>query len=53
MYRLVTNLVINAIQHTLKGGKVTLVLKQENSKALIEVIDTGIGIPEDEKKTDF
>jgi len=53
LYRLVTNLVINAIQHTLKGGKVTLVLKQENHKALIEVIDTGIGIPEDEQKLIF
>lgn len=53
LYRLVTNLVINAIQHTLKRGKVTLVLKQENNKALIEVIDTGIGIPEDEQKLIF
>lgn len=53
LYRLVTNLVINAIQHTLKEGKVTLVLKQENDQALIEVIDTGIGIPEDEQKLIF
>ena len=53
LYRLVTNLVINAIQYTLKGGQVTLVLRQENNKALIEVIDTGIGIPEHEQKLIF
>ncbi len=53
LYRLVTNLVINAIQHTLKEGKVTLVLKQENHKALIEIIDTGVGIAEDEQNKIF
>ncbi len=53
LYRLVTNLVINAIQHTLKGGKVTLVLKQEHNRALIEVIDTGIGIPKEEQTLIF
>jgi len=53
LYRLVTNLVINAIQHTLKGGKVTLVLRQENNQALIEVIDTGIGIPKEEQTLIF
>jgi signal transduction histidine kinase len=53
LYRLVTNLVINAIQHSFKGGKVTLVLRRENNKALIEVTDTGIGISEDEQKLIF
>ena len=53
LYRLVVNLVINAIQHTLKGGQVTLVLSQENNKALIEVIDTGIGILQKEQKLIF
>lgn len=53
LYRLVANLVINAIQYTPKGGKVTLVLKQKNNEALIEVIDTGIGIPQEEKKLIF
>ena len=53
LYRLVTNLVINAIQHTLKGGTVTLILKQKNNEALIEIIDTGIGIREKEQKLIF
>jgi signal transduction histidine kinase len=53
LYRLVANLVINAIQHTLKGGKVTLILKQKNNEALIEIVDTGIGIPEKEQKFIF
>ncbi len=53
LYRLVTNLVINAIQHTLKGGKVILVLKQKNNQALIEIIDTGIGIGKKEQKFIF
>lgn len=44
LYRLVANLVMNAIQYTPAGGKVILRLLQEESAAIIQVQDTGIGI---------
>ena len=44
LYRLVANLVMNAIQYTPAGGKVILRLLQEESAAVIRVQDTGIGI---------
>ncbi len=48
LYRLVANLVTNAIQYTPKGGKVTLFLRQSDHHAVIQVKDTGIGIPSTE-----
>lgn len=42
--RLLSNLVVNAIAHTLAGGSVTVVLNQLGKFALLEVIDTGIGM---------
>ena len=50
-YRLVSNLMVNAIQATPSGGKVTVVLDQSEEYALIQVQDTGIGIaPEDQEQ---
>lgn len=45
LYRLVANLITNAIQYTFKGGKVIVHLKRDDHSALIQVQDTGIGIP--------
>ncbi|WP_373537696.1 two-component system sensor histidine kinase RppB [Microcoleus sp.] len=45
LYRLVTNLIVNAIQYTPPGGKVTAVLDCTHQEAIIQVQDTGIGIP--------
>jgi signal transduction histidine kinase len=45
LYRLAANLVTNAIQYTPKGGTVTLLLRQSDHHAAIQVKDTGIGIP--------
>jgi signal transduction histidine kinase len=44
LYRLIANLVTNAIQYTPSGGKVTLALHQSDHHAVIQVRDTGIGI---------
>ncbi|MBI4784542.1 MAG: two-component sensor histidine kinase [Oscillatoriophycideae cyanobacterium NC_groundwater_1537_Pr4_S-0.65um_50_18] len=44
LYRLVANLITNAIQYTPAGGKVTVSLQQEDHHALIQVQDTGIGV---------
>lgn len=46
--RLFSNLVHNAIQYTPEGGTVTLELNKHNRYAIVNVKDTGIGIPEDQ-----
>jgi len=51
LYRLISNLIVNAIQYTPTGGKVTVVLNCYYPNAVIEIQDTGIGIaPEDQKR---
>jgi signal transduction histidine kinase len=44
LYRIVANLVSNAIQYTPQKGKVTIRLDRDDRHALIQVQDTGIGI---------
>jgi signal transduction histidine kinase len=44
LYRLVANLIVNAIQYTSAGGKVTVILDCNPQEAIIDVRDTGIGI---------
>lgn len=44
LYRLLTNLVTNAIQYTPSDGKVTIRLTQDEFHAIVQVQDTGIGI---------
>lgn len=44
LYRLVANLIVNAIQYTPAGGKVTVILDCTHTEAIIQVQDTGIGI---------
>jgi len=48
LYRLVSNLIINAIQYTPQFGKVAVILDRTDHYAVIEVQDTGIGIPQKE-----
>jgi len=51
LYRMLLNLVGNALEYTPKGGIVTLRLTQRDRYALIDVEDTGIGIaPPDQTK---
>jgi signal transduction histidine kinase len=46
LYRAVANLLSNAIQYTPATGQITIQLSANSSHALIQVKDTGIGIPE-------
>lgn len=46
MEQLVLNLVDNAVRYTEKGG-VSVKLKEKNDGVLLEVSDTGLGIPEE------
>ena len=51
LYRLVSNLIANAIQYTPAGGLVSVILNSSNDYALIQIQDTGIGIaPEDRER---
>jgi two-component system phosphate regulon sensor histidine kinase PhoR len=50
--QMLINLVDNAIKYTEKG-KVDVVLRKENSRVAIEVVDTGIGIPEEDQARIF
>ena len=43
-----TNLVSNAVKYTPPGGKVRVRLARKGDRAVVEVSDTGIGIPEKE-----
>jgi len=45
--RVITNLLDNAIKYTNQGGVVTVKLSDKNRYALVEVIDTGPGIPKE------
>ncbi|MBL1210727.1 two-component system sensor histidine kinase RppB, partial [Geminocystis sp. GBBB08] len=53
IYRLITNLLINAIQNTSNNGKVTISLETNKKEAIIKIIDTGIGISKEEQKLIF
>jgi len=53
LYRLITNLVTNAIQYTPAGGKVILSLLEEHNNVIISVRDTGVGIAKGDQKRIF
>lgn len=53
LYRLVSNLIVNAIQYTPTGGWVTVILDQNDHHALISIQDTGIGISQSEQTRIF
>jgi signal transduction histidine kinase len=53
LYRLVTNLIVNAIKYTPAKGQVTVFLRQRNRMAIIQVQDTGVGIEAKAQKRIF
>jgi signal transduction histidine kinase len=48
MHQVVTNLLGNALKFTPAGGTVTIRTRRRDADAVLEVADTGIGIPADE-----
>ena len=53
LYRVISNLIINAIQYTPPEGKVTVILDKSDYLVIIHVQDTGIGIPVQDQKHIF
>jgi signal transduction histidine kinase len=51
--QLLANLVSNAVKFTPSGGRVDVNVRVEAGRAVLEVADTGIGIPEDEQEQMF
>jgi PAS domain S-box-containing protein len=47
--RIISNLVINAVQAMPSGGTLTLKAQSRENKVAINVVDTGVGIPEEAK----
>ncbi|HEX2223643.1 MAG TPA: ATP-binding protein [Thermoanaerobaculia bacterium] len=45
--QILVNLLNNAVKFTPAGGRIEVALRRENGDALLSVLDTGIGIPED------
>ena len=45
LHQVVTNLLGNALKFTPAGGRVTIVTRQAGEQAVLEIIDTGVGIP--------
>ena len=48
MHQVVTNLLGNALKFTPSGGTVTIRTRQDGPDGVLEVADTGVGIPADE-----
>lgn len=46
--QVLNNLIFNAVTYTDKGGKVSVLLEQTDTHVEINVVDTGIGIPEED-----
>jgi two-component system sensor histidine kinase ResE len=46
--QVMTNLIDNAIRHTLEGGQVVVKVSMEQGYARISINDTGVGIPEED-----
>jgi signal transduction histidine kinase len=53
IYRLLINLITNAIQYTPEQGKVTVKLERDEHQAVLQVRDTGIGISEADQSRIF
>ncbi|MFY0409662.1 sensor histidine kinase [Solicola sp. PLA-1-18] len=51
--QVVDNLVSNAVKYTLEGGTVTARVHPDDDEVVVEVVDTGMGISEDDQRELF
>ena len=53
IYRLVFNLIENAVKYNRRGGSVSVSVHKENSDVVVRVSDPGCGIPEEHRESIF
>ena len=53
IYRLVFNLIENAVKYNRRGGSVSVSVHKENTVVVVRVSDTGFGIPEEYRESIF
>lgn len=53
IYRLVFNLIENAVKYNRRGGSVSVSMHKENNVVVVRVSDTGCGIPEQYRESIF
>ena len=53
LYMVIDNLMSNSIKFTPQGGKITITASKEDGNVLVQVSDTGVGIPEEDKERVF
>ncbi|QFQ28442.1 sensor histidine kinase [Bacillus thuringiensis] len=53
LYRAISNIISNALQYNMAGTNVFVSLIEDESKVYVNIIDNGIGIPEDMKQSIF
>lgn len=53
IYEIIYNLLDNAIRYNKPFGEVEIAVKEENGKTVLQVSDTGIGIPDEHKSRIF
>lgn len=53
IYRLVFNLIENAVKYNRRGGSVSVSVHKENNDVVVRVSDTGFGIPEEYRESLF
>ena len=53
IYRLVFNLIENAVKYNRRGGSVSVSVHKESSDVVVRVSDTGCGIPEEYRESIF
>jgi len=47
------NILLNAVQHTADGGKITVNAEETEDTVVLTIIDSGVGIPADQQATIF
>lgn len=53
IWRVINNLIVNAIKFSHTGGVITVGVKSDNKNVLISIADNGIGIPPEQKELIF
>ncbi|MFE8070154.1 ATP-binding protein [Marinobacteraceae bacterium S3BR75-40.1] len=53
LFQMISNLIDNAIKYTPEGGEIRIEVGAYDGEAVLEVADSGQGIPDDEKKKVF